>query len=78
MLRKLLILILVLTGVQSYAQTEEIHWLSFEEAMVLNEKNPKKILVDIYTDWCGWCKRMDKDTYEKAEIIKIVNEKYYA
>ena len=34
------------------------------------------MLVDVYTDWCGWCKRMDKDAYEKAAIISMVNEDF--
>jgi len=74
----LIALLFVLLGLYSFAQDDQINWVSFEEAVELNKKNPKKILIDIYTDWCGWCKRMDKDTYEKAEIIKIINEKYYA
>ncbi|WGH75361.1 DUF255 domain-containing protein [Tenacibaculum tangerinum] len=59
------------------AQQNKIQWLSFEEAIELNEKNPKPILVDIYTDWCGWCKRMDKTTYSNKVIVDYVNTHYY-
>jgi thioredoxin-related protein len=58
------------------AQT--LNWLSFAEAVELNKKNPKKILIDIYTDWCGWCKVMDKNTYTNAYIINYINKYYYA
>lgn len=78
MLSKLLTLVFIFVGLQSFAQTEHINWLTFEEVVELNKKKPKKILVDIYTDWCGWCKLMDKDTYKKPVIVKIINEKYYA
>ena len=37
---------------------DQINWLKFEEAIAANEQNPKMILVDVYTDWCGWCKKM--------------------
>ena len=57
---------------------EHINWVSFEEAVALNEEAPRKILIDVYTDWCGWCKRMDKDTYENPSIVKYINENYYA
>ena len=56
----------------------EIHWLTFEEALEKNKKEPKKILIDFYTDWCGWCKRMDKATYENAAIAAYINEHFYA
>jgi thioredoxin-related protein len=55
----------------------ELNWLSFEKAVELQQKNPKKVVLDVYTDWCGWCKKMDKNTYTDPEVIKILNEKYY-
>ncbi|GAB1402943.1 MAG: DUF255 domain-containing protein [Lentimicrobiaceae bacterium] len=55
-----------------------IKWISFEEAITLNQKKPKMILVDIYTDWCGWCKKMDKETFTDPEVVKYINKKYYA
>ena len=56
----------------------EIDWISFEEAVSRTEVNPKMILIDLYTDWCGWCKKMDRDTYSRKEIVSYVNEKFYA
>jgi len=40
-------------------------------------ENPKKLFIDVYTDWCGWCKKMDKETFEHPEIAKILNGGYY-
>lgn len=60
------------------AVEEEVHWLSFEEAVSRNEKTPKKILIDIYTKWCGWCKVMDANTYKNPLIVKYLNENYYS
>lgn len=56
----------------------KINWLTWEEALKKNEKEPRKILVDVYTNWCGWCKKMDKATFQKGHIADYVNEKYYA
>jgi thioredoxin-related protein len=59
-------------------QPKEIKWLSFQQAQELQKTNPKKIFVDVYTDWCGWCKRMDASTFQSPEIVDYVNQYYYA
>lgn len=53
--------------------------MSIEEAyeLTLTEENPKKIFIDVYTDWCGWCKRMDKATFQNEEVAAYMNEHYY-
>jgi len=35
-------------------------------------------MIDLYTEWCGWCKRMDKDTFEDEDIADYLNEHYYS
>lgn len=57
---------------------EKINWLSVAEFNKVYSKSPKPILVDVYTDWCGWCKVMDRETYEKEAVVKYINEHYYA
>ncbi|MDD5569848.1 MAG: DUF255 domain-containing protein [Bacteroidales bacterium] len=54
-----------------------IKWYTFQQAMELNKKNPKKVFIDLYTDWCGWCKRMDAVTFSNKVIAKYMNEHYY-
>ncbi len=58
---------------------QEVEWLSWTEAaeLVSTEKNPKKIFIDVYTDWCGWCKKMDKDTFQNAEVAAYMAQKFY-
>ncbi|MEZ4685817.1 MAG: DUF255 domain-containing protein [Bacteroidia bacterium] len=56
----------------------QINWVSMEEASELANTTPKKVLVDVYTDWCGWCKRMDKATYEDPKVVAYINEHFYA
>jgi len=59
-------------------EEEKINWLSIEEALELSKDEPRKLIIDIYTDWCGWCKRMDKETFRHPDIVKYVNRNYYA
>ncbi|MDG2193370.1 MAG: DUF255 domain-containing protein [Polaribacter sp.] len=75
---KKLVLFVTLAFLTISINAQEIHWVSFEKAIELNKANPKFILIDIYTDWCGWCKKMDKDTYSNAVIINYINKHYYA
>ena len=53
---------------------EKLVWLSWDEGYQKAVKNKKILLVDTYTEWCGWCKRMDRDTYTNAEVIKKIND----
>lgn len=59
-------------------KAQTIKWMSFEEAVKLNETSPRKIFIDVFTDWCGWCKRMDQTTFMNKEVIEYMNENFYA
>ena len=58
-------------------ETATVKWYTIEQALALNEHAPRKIMVDVFTDWCGWCKVMDQQTFHDPVIAKILNEKYY-
>jgi len=78
-MHKLLIatlLLFVTTG--SVLAQDKINWMSFNEALKAQEKEPRKIFMDVYTDWCGPCKLLDKNTFQNADVAKYVNENYYA
>jgi len=62
----------------SAQDADAINWLSWEEAAAKMETEPKNMFIDMYTDWCGWCKKMDSSTFKDPAVIKYLNDNYYA
>jgi uncharacterized protein YyaL (SSP411 family) len=75
---KLVVLALVTIMATSMKTTEEIKWMDFNQGYELAKKKNKIMLVDVYTEWCGWCKRMDRDAYAKPEIAELVGKDFIA
>ena len=48
-----------------------VNWLTFEEAVERSKTEKRKIFIDVYTDWCGWCKVMDKNTFVIGAYLKL-------
>lgn len=71
-----LLLLLVLAGTATAGEKSKLQWLSFEKGIAEAKKSNKKMLVDVYTDWCSWCKRMDAETYSNAAVASYLQEKY--
>jgi thioredoxin-related protein len=59
-------------------QSATVKWYSIEEAVNLAKNNPRPIFIDTFTEWCGWCKKFDKEVFSDSTIAGILNEKYYA
>jgi thioredoxin-related protein len=78
------VLAIVFYSSNTQAQTNDaktdkkINWMSFEEAVAKADKNPKKMFIDVYTEWCGWCKKMDANTFTDSTIIELMNKDFYA
>ena len=62
----------------SAQKAESVCWLSFEELEDSLAVKPKKVFIDFYTDWCSYCRKMDKVVFTKPEVIDVLNEQYYA
>ncbi len=79
-LRQLLLslILIIFTLGNGHAQYSGINWMSLEEAIAAQKKEPKKIVMDVYTQWCGPCKMMMRNTFTSEDVIAYLNANYYA
>lgn len=57
---------------------QPVKWYTIEEVQELVKTEPRKIYIDMYTDWCGWCKVMDQKTFTDEKIASQLNSNFYA
>ena len=77
-MKKLLLILLLANSSILTINAQEIKWLSLDEALAAQKKNPKPIFMDVYTDWCGPCKMLDKNTFNNKAFVDYVTANYYA
>ena len=77
MKKVLIFLALSLSGPGTISAQVGVKWYSLEEALSLTAKEPRILIIDVYTDWCGWCKRMDAATFSNEEIAATLNQDFY-
>lgn len=81
-MKKLFALILVISNTALFAQTpsgegaKELEWKNWNEGFAKSQQTNKIALIDVYTDWCGWCKVMDKNTYTNTTVINKINDHF--
>lgn len=77
MKRMMIVLLLGLGLIQWTAAQEKVKWYSIDEAIRLTTQEPRVLVIDVYTDWCGWCKRMDLSTFSDPAVVEMLNEHFY-
>jgi len=74
----LVIISLFLCVPLSAQEAKSVHWLTFEQLEDSLNTNPKKVFIDFYTDWCTYCRKMDKAVFTNPEVIDVLNKQYYS
>ncbi len=73
-MKNFIVTVLLLASTSVFAG--EASWKSFNDGMTEAKRSNKKVLVDVYTDWCGWCKKMDAQTYKDDTVSKYLSDQY--
>lgn len=74
-MKRSILLFLMLTAI-SFTSAKEPQWKSFDEGLKQAKLTGKKVLVDVYTDWCSWCKKMDANTYADKKVSEYLNKNF--
>lgn len=79
MTRYIGILFFLLFAMPSSAQQRDtVHWLSFEQLSDSLAVKPQKVLLFFHTDWCTYCRKMERDIFTRPEVVRVLNDSYYA
>jgi len=58
---------------------ESVRWESnYDDALRKAKQEKKLVMVDVYTDWCGWCKKLDRDVYTDRQVVEKLNKNFIA
>ena len=71
-------LIILCSATLKTGSDQKIQWIKIDEVSTKIKEQSKPVLIDLYTDWCGWCKVMDKKTYTNSKVIAYINEHFYS
>lgn len=78
MIMRLIAILLICAPLMAVSQDNEIDWISLNEAEKRMKDEPRKVIIDVYTKWCGPCKMMNRTTFQDPDIVEFINDNYYA
>lgn len=76
--RKISMLLIVLFYPLLHFGQERINWVSFEQLDSLLAVEPRETLIFIHTDWCSYCRKMEREIFTKQNLVTVINKNYYA
>lgn len=56
--------------------TRHIRWYAYKDSLELGRKEGKKIFLNFYADWCRYCVKMDKETFQDPAVVDYLNQHF--
>ena len=78
MTKTLTLALCLCASLATFAQGASINWLTVDELEAAQAREPRKVMIDVYTKWCGPCKMMMRNTFTNPDVISYLNENFYA
>lgn len=75
-INKFTLLLFFISSLSISANGSELEWLSYNDGLAKAKNEKKILLIDFYTDWCGWCKKMDANTYSSKKVIDYLKKHF--
>ena len=77
-MKHLILFLVSFNLLSSIVVAQKIQWMTLDEARAAQKVKPKKIFMDVYTNWCGPCKLLEKNTFQNPDVSRYISENYYA
>ena len=77
-MQRLILFLLLGLPALAFSQQSEIEWLTLNEVEKRMADEPRKVMVDVYTTWCGPCRMMAQNTFKNPSVVEYINNHYYA
>ncbi|GAB6097631.1 thioredoxin fold domain-containing protein [Desulfatiferula olefinivorans] len=68
--------LLVPGHVHEALSAETISWHSYDDGMARAKAEQKKVYINFHADWCGYCHKMERETFKDGQVIAYLNKNY--
>ena len=68
--------LLMFISVSCAGDKPELEWRTFNRGLTEARSTHKKIMLDVYTDWCKWCKKLDSEVYSEDKVAAYLKKEF--
>lgn len=58
------------------AAAEDINWQTYDKGIALAKQEGERVFLHFYANWCFYCRKMAKETFQDPSVIEYLNKNY--